>query len=52
MERKTPMTAVEWTCLRGFAGQPRRFSDAFVEEERQKLRDFREIFREIIKAMQ
>ena len=32
--------------------QPRRFSAAFIEEERDRLRTYREIFREIIKAIQ
>jgi hypothetical protein len=32
--------------------KPRRFSTAFIAEEREKAKQFREIFRDIIKSMQ
>ena len=32
--------------------RPRRFSEAYLSEEREKLKAYREVFREIIKQMQ
>jgi hypothetical protein len=37
--------------LAGEAKKPRRFTDRFIQEEREKLRTYRDIFREIIKSM-
>jgi hypothetical protein len=31
---------------------PRRFSEAYIKEEREKLKAYREVFREIMKQMQ
>lgn len=36
----------------GEGSKPRRFSERVIQEEREKLYTYREIFREIIKAMQ
>ena len=50
------LTSQEWSVVRRvFAGnrqKPRRFTDRFIQEEKDKLNNYREIFREIIKAMQ
>jgi hypothetical protein len=32
--------------------KPRRFSDAFIREEKERLNTYRDIFREIMKSMQ
>ena len=46
----------EWSIVRqsilGTDKKPRRFSQAFIEEERQRLNTYRDIFREIMKSMQ
>ena len=36
----------------GKRSKPRRFTDKFIQEEKDKLNNYREIFREIIKSMQ
>jgi hypothetical protein len=33
-------------------GQTRRFSEKFIQDEREKIQNYRDIFREIIKSMQ
>jgi len=47
------LTTYEWSlvrqALRGDRERPRRFSDKFIEEEKAKLCNYRDIFREIIK---
>ncbi len=45
------LTAAEWSLVRQALGKPRRFSEAFIEEERKQLHVCREIFREIIRSM-
>ena len=49
-------TKEEWSLIRqAIAGEnkkPRRFSESFINEEKDKLKGYREIFREIIKSMQ
>ncbi len=36
----------------GKRNRPRRFTDRFIQEEKESLNNYREIFREIIKSMQ
>lgn len=36
----------------GKRGRPRRFSERFIQEEKDSLNNYREILREIIKSMQ
>lgn len=47
------MTKFEWLLVRkainGEKRRPRRFSDNFIAEERERLYNYREVFREIIK---
>ena len=50
-------TSQEWSLLRkafscGTRTRPRRFTDSFIAEEKERLESYREIFREIIKAIQ
>lgn len=48
-------TKGEWALVRkavSGGNRPRRFSPALIEDERSKLRDYRDIFREILKQMQ
>mmetsp|Transcript_39565 Transcript_39565/g.38082 ORF Transcript_39565/g.38082 Transcript_39565/m.38082 type:complete len:247 (+) Transcript_39565:79-819(+) len=45
----------EWRLVRktiGTGGRRRRFTEKFIEEERQELQAYREVFREIIKQIQ
>jgi hypothetical protein len=53
--QNTKLTSQEWSLVRkafsGERGKPRRFSERFIQEEREKLENYREIFREIIKSM-
>jgi hypothetical protein len=50
------LTKQEWYLFRkalaGDRGKPRRFSESFIQEEKEKLKNYRDIFREIIKSMQ
>ena len=38
-------------AIAGENKKPRRFSEAFINEEKDKLKGYRELFREIIKSM-
>lgn len=50
------LTSLEWSLIRstlcGEGKRPRRFSDALVQEEKQLIAAFLDIFRDIIKCMQ
>ncbi|KAK4769059.1 hypothetical protein SAY86_027209 [Trapa natans] len=39
------LTRVEWSVIRGSLGKPRRFSEIFLSEERQKLEQYRDSVR-------
>ncbi|KAK4748829.1 hypothetical protein SAY87_015415 [Trapa incisa] len=39
------LTRVEWSVIRGSLGKPRRFSENFLSEERQKLEQYRDSVR-------
>lgn len=47
-ENKTKMTRKEWNTVRQYIGKPRRFSQAFVNEELLRLQNFRSFARDSI----
>ena len=49
----TKLNRLEWSIVRQVLNKkPRRFSASFIHEEREKLKTYRDIFREIINSMQ
>ena len=49
------LTCLEWSIVRQASlnrDKPRRFSDQYIREEKAKIEQYREIFREIFKFMQ
>ncbi|CDW86505.1 protein always early 2-like [Stylonychia lemnae] len=53
----TKLNQLEWSLVRRALAssrgiKPRRFSDRFIQDEKLKIQNYRDIFREIIKSMQ
>jgi hypothetical protein len=49
------LTTLEWSLIRQALlnhSKPRRFSDAFIKDEKLKLDSYREVFRDIFKFIQ
>jgi hypothetical protein len=45
------MTKEEWSIIRSSLGTPRRFSPAFIDEQKGQLYAFRAIFRDIMRLV-